>query len=227
MARTRLTVRGWAREISLAKESASDRKKIPPKFLPNASPFHNETPLPTARAGRMPARGRAYHDTGVSGALPKKHYVGPGGLGVGKRPEWVRGGGVGDRSPTTSDSDDESSQPSFVSAFFNFLEDEFWLFFFAVVYAFSVIAFLLALASKVYGSRRKLWGKIILAFIPWTIATTMWLIDPRWESWSVSSVRKVYFRYTELRHKPGELLDALGKWWRWRREYKPPRVWGV
>ena len=85
MARTRLTVRGWAREISVAKESASDRKKIPPKFLPNASPFHNETPFPTARPGERPPLARRYPYPGGPGPLPKKPYVGPGGLGVGKQ----------------------------------------------------------------------------------------------------------------------------------------------
>ena len=30
-----------------------------------------------------------------------------------------------------------------------------------------------------------------------------------------------YFRYSELRHKPGELLEAVEKWWAWRRSYKP------
>lgn len=52
------------------------------------------------------------------------------------------------------------------------MEEEFRLFFFAVVHAFPLIAFLLAVASTWYGSRRGLWTKLIVAFVPWTVATT-------------------------------------------------------
>jgi len=176
----------------------------------------------------MPAQSRAYHDTGVSGALPKKYYVGSKGFKVGKRSA-VRTREL-DNAPTSVDDDDYDVQKdeSFLEEFLAFLEDEFWLFLFAIVYAFSLIAFLLAVASKYYGSRRKLWTRIIVLFVPWTVATTMYLIDPRWDSWTVAAVKKTYFRYCELRHKPKELLEAIEKWWRWRREYKPPaRVVGV
>jgi hypothetical protein len=117
---------------------------------------------------------------------------------------------------------------SALEEFLVFVEEEFWLFFFAIVYAFSLIAFLLAVASKWRGSRRALWTKIIVAFVPWTVATTMYLIDPRLESWTLAALKKTYFRYSELRHKPGELLEAVEKWWAWRRSYRPPaRVFGV
>ena len=175
----------------------------------------------------MPAQSRAYHDTGVSGALPKKHYVGRNVGGVGKRPTVrLRERDPPERDPI-DDSDDESRGLSFVEEFFAFVEDEFWLFFFAMVYAFTLIAFLIAVASKYRGSRHKLWTKIIWAFIPWTVCTTMYLIDPRIESWKVEKLKKTYFRYLELQHKPKELAEAAEKWWKWRREYKPPRVFGV
>ena len=133
----------------------------------------------------MPAQSRAYHDTGVSGALPKKHYVGPKGFKVGKRP--VVRKVERDDAPTSvdDDADDDEARRAPMSAleeFLVFVEEEFWLFFFAIVYAFSLIAFLLAVASKWRGSRRALWTKIIVAFVPWTVATTMYLIDPRLEA---------------------------------------------
>ena len=38
---------------------------------------------------------------------------------------------------------------------------------------------------------------------------------------------KAYFRYQELRHKPEALAEEIRKWWRWRRECKPKRVFVV
>ena len=179
----------------------------------------------------MPAQSRAYHDTGVSGALPKKHYVGSKGFKVGKRPVVRKAERDDARTPVDDDADDDEAHRPPMSAleeFLVFVEEEFWMFFFAIVYAFSLIAFLLAVASKWYGSRRRLWTKIIVAIVPWTVATTMYLIDPRLESWTLAALKKAYFRYCELRHKPGELLEAVEKWWAWRRSYKPPaRVFGV
>ena len=91
-----------------------------------------------------------------------------------------------------------------------FLEDEFWVLFFAMLYALSVVFFLLACAHKYFGSRKRVWTYVIVAFVPWTIGTTMWLIDPRWEQWTLDAVKKSYFRWQELRHRPKAM------WERWR-----------
>ena len=94
----------------------------------------------------MPAQSRAYHDTGVSGALPKKHYVSSKGFKVGKRP--VVRKVERDDAPTSVDDDADDDPPmSALEEFLLFVEEDFWMFFFAIVYAFSLIAFLLAVAS--------------------------------------------------------------------------------
>ena len=201
-------------------ESPSDEKARHPGK--SADPSENRAFLRFAltfdRAGgsaSSPASSRAYHDTGVSGALPKKH-VSSKGFKVGKRP--VVRKVERDDAPTSVDDDADDDPPmSALEEFLLFVEEDFWMFFFAIDEAFSLIAFLLAVASKWRGSRRRLWTKIIVAFVPWTVATTMYLIDPRLESWTLAALKKAYFRYSELRHKPGELLEAVEKWWAWRR----------
>ena len=74
-----------------------------------------------------------------------------------------------------------------------------------------------------------MWNWIIGLFIPWFACTTMYLIDPRWEKWSVAMVTKMYYRYQELRHREGfaGVKEAVLTWWKWRKEYKPPRVGNV
>ena len=95
-----------------------------------------------------------------------------------------------------------------------FLDEEFWLIFFAVIYAFSIIFFTLAIMNKLMGSRHSMWNWIIGLFIPWFIVTTMYLIDPRIEQWSVAMVTKIYFRLQELRHREGltGVKQAVLKW---------------
>lgn len=111
----------------------------------------------------------------------------------------------------------------------SFIDEEFWLVFFAVIYAFSLIFFVLAVINKAFGSKHRMWNWIIGMFVPWIAATTMYLIDPRWEQWSVATVTKMWYRAQELRHQEGlaGLKGAVVKWWKWRKDYKPPRVSNV
>lgn len=79
------------------------------------------------------------------------------------------------------------------------------------------------------GSKYTMWNWIIGLFTPWFVVTTMYLVDPRWEQWSVAMLTKVYYRAQELRHREGlgGLKEAVARWWKWRKEYKPPRVGNV
>jgi hypothetical protein len=160
---------------------------------------------------------RAYHETGVSGGVAPDQYVGAKGKAA-KR----------SAARAAKAREEEEEEPSsLLDDVFAFLEDEFWLLFFAILYAFSFVFFLLACAHKYHGSRKKVWTYVIVAFVPWTVGTLMYLIDPRLERWTLDALTKAYFRYQELRHKPEALAEEIRKWWRWRREYKPKRVFGV
>ena len=89
----------------------------------------------------MPAQSRAYHDTGVSGALPKKHYVSSKGFKVGKRP--VVRKVERDDAPTSVDDDADDDDPpmSALEEFLLFVEEDFWMLL-RQAHAFSLIAFL-------------------------------------------------------------------------------------
>ena len=44
--------------------------------------------------------------------------------------------------------------------------------FLAILYAFSIVFFILAIVSRWYGSRKPIWGWIIGLSVPWFVATT-------------------------------------------------------
>jgi len=83
--------------------------------------------------------------------------------------------------------------------------------------------------QKIFGSKHAVWSWVIGLYIPWFVITTLYLIDPRLEQWSVAMVTKIYHRAQELRHREGleGVKEAMAKWWKWRKEYKPPRVGNV
>ena len=184
-------------------------RSVRPQFI---DVIHFAAPSLSRRASMR----RAYHDTGVSGGVAPDQGVGPRKRAAAKV-----------RERAESAMEEEEATPSFVEDLVAFLEDEFWVLFFAMLYALSVVFFLLACAHKYFGSRKRVWTYVIVAFVPWTIGTTMWLIDPRWEQWTLDAVKKSYFRWQELRHRPKAMWEAVERWWRWRRAYKPARVHGV
>uniref|UniRef100_A0A7S0SS17 Uncharacterized protein n=1 Tax=Mantoniella antarctica TaxID=81844 RepID=A0A7S0SS17_9CHLO len=163
---------------------------------------------------------RMYHDTGGSRsevqAQPQEEYDGT------KSKQAKRTAAA----PAQSTSDGVMDM---FDDFVKFMDEEFWLIFFAVIYAFTLIFFMLAVTNKIFGSKHAVWSWVIGLYIPWFVITTLYLIDPRLEQWSVAMVTKIYHRAQELRHREGlgGVKEAMAKWWKWRKEYKPPRVGNV
>jgi hypothetical protein len=179
---------------------------------------------------RIPAlqrQRRAYHDTGVGRAkstAAAKEYAGTKNarakrVARDERKDW-------ERARARLERDKEFAEMS--DTMMDYLEDEFTSVFLAILYAFSIVFFILAIVSRWYGSRKPIWGWIIGLSVPWFVATTAYLIEPRMERWTVDGMTKFYFRLQELsRSDAATVTETLEKWWEWRKVQKPPRVFGV
>ena len=179
---------------------------------------------------RIPAlqrQRRAYHDTGVGRAkstAAAKEYAGTKSarakrVARDERKDW-------ERARARLERDKEFAEMS--DTMMDYLEDEFTSVFLAILYAFSIVFFILAIVSRWYGSRKPIWGWIIGLSVPWFVATTAYLIEPRMERWTVDGITKFYFRLQELsRSDAATVTETLEKWWEWRKVQKPPRVFGV
>ena len=110
----------------------------------------------------------------------------------------------------------------FVEDFMKFIDAEFSLILFAMLYAVSIIIALLACTRVIKGL---VISRLFLVFwVPWFLGATMYLIDPRVELWSFKFLLSLGSKLKDVRTR-GEVLSTVRMWWMWRKKYKtPPRV---
>ena len=170
---------------------------------------------------------RAYHDTGLGkgkSTAASKEYEGT----KSARAKKVARDERRDRERARARLERDADFAEMSDTMMDYLEDEFTSVFLAILYAFSIVFFILAIVSRWYGSRKPIWGWIIGLSVPWFMATTAYLIEPRMERWTVDGITKFYFRLQELsRSDAATVTETLEKWWEWRKVQKPPRVFGV
>ena len=128
---------------------------------------------------------RAYHDTGLGkgkSTAATKEYEGT----KNARAKKVARDERRDRERARARLERDADFAEMSDTMMDYLEDEFTSVFLAILYAFSIVFFILAIVSRWYGSRKPIWGWIIGLSVPWFMVTTAY---PRAEDGTVDRGR--------------------------------------